>query len=100
MKFLLAVLIVFSMTKLTSGQGHDSSVSVLPAPVAARPAELLFVNGDIYTGILHTKPDCSSSIHPDCAPPMWSARMTPRQGRRHAPPQPSAHTTLTARPPL
>jgi len=84
MKFLLAVLIVFSMTKLTSGQGHDSSVSVLPAPVAARPAELLFVNGDIYTGILHTKPDCSSSIDPDCAPPMWSERMTPREERVQA----------------
>jgi predicted amidohydrolase YtcJ len=62
MKILLAVLMVLTMASLSSAQQS--------------PAEILFVNGNIYIGPNFKLP-CHDAVGDPCPPPIWSEHMDP-----------------------
>jgi predicted amidohydrolase YtcJ len=59
MKFLFAVLVVLTMASLSFAQNQH--------------ADIIFVNGDIYTGsVLFHLPACKDAVGDPCSPAIWS----------------------------
>jgi predicted amidohydrolase YtcJ len=64
MKILLAVLVVLTMASLSSAQQSPH-------------ADIIFINGQIYTGAALHVPPCKDEIGDPCPPPIWSEHMSP-----------------------
>ncbi|HEY7404777.1 MAG TPA: amidohydrolase [Candidatus Angelobacter sp.] len=71
MKILFAVLVVLTMASLSSAQQ--------PAP-----AEIIFINGNIYTGTLFSMPPCKDGIGDPCPPDIWSEHIEDQNPKQQA----------------